>query len=129
MKYNHKVRYLQSIYSIIFGILLLLFENTEWGLGLQFSYNIWYVKKQIPIHSILYFIFGCVAYGAFPTIIGAFFSTITAIVYYICIRRNETGDGGRLIRKKAKERAKEAAKPRNTHADTSITSHPQLERC
>ena len=58
-----------GVYSIIIGILFLIFENIEWGFGLQFSYNIWYVKKQIPIHAILYFIFGCISYESFPTII------------------------------------------------------------
>ena len=92
---------------IAYGILTILYENTDYGFGWWFPNHTFLYDCRISFVGIVHFIVGLAGCYNYATAMPGAFLITTALVYQYAAYRKECGDGGRRARRRAAEMAAE----------------------
>jgi hypothetical protein len=92
-----------GVIYFIYGILMLFYENTNWGFGLYFPNDSFLYRSRISVIGILHIIIGGIGCYNYATCLAGSFLIFSGLTYCYAVKRNESGDGGREVRHKANE--------------------------
>lgn len=94
---------------LIYGILLLIINNDEWGFGLWYPTDLFTYDMKLSPLGILHIMVGIAGLAHYSTCIAAVCLIANGVVLCIAAKRKEAGDGGREYRARQREIDKEKA--------------------
>lgn len=103
-----------GVIYILYGVFLLMYEDTTYGFGLWFPTDSFFYKNRISPIGILHIMIGIVGLANDATALAGGCLITNGLVYCYAAYRFEGGDGGRGQRKKAAEAAKKKASSEET---------------
>lgn len=93
-----------GVLYILYGVMIVLIENYDWGFGMWFPNNLPTYNLRISPLGAFHIIFGIVGLAHYSTCLAGVALISNGIVYFMATWRKETGDGGRAMRKKQAEK-------------------------